>query len=288
MLNAKEEKLVSKNVKDFYYFISLNASFFGEPFFENGYLYYFDGEVVALISPRVEGEITKANLNSTITKIIKKHSPQNLIFWGETPTKEINTQKGYKLDKRDLDLWKRELIFRTADFKSHKKYRQYLRKFDELGLEINHVKIPYYKAAYTKLIAETHVKNIGTKSLSFYSTYPTAKEVKFIEILKDKKIISINIIADNSPNYVCFAETGWDKDLNRISGIVKAKLIEYYLDKTKLISWGGAANEGIFNYKRELIGKDIPICFYENYIYYEFYKTNKKSGWWLERMAKEP
>jgi len=84
---------------------------------------------------------------------------------------------------------------------------------------------------------------------------------------------------------VCFAETGWDKGLNRISGIVKAKLIEYYLDKTKLISWGGAANEGIFNYKRELIGKDIPICFYENYIYYEFYK-DKKAEWWLERMAK--
>jgi hypothetical protein len=56
-------------------------------------------------------------------------------------------------------------------------------------------------------------------------------------------------------------------------------LFEHYKDKTKYISWGGSASEGIYNFKKEFVGK-TPFCFYENYEFYQFYKKKKKD-WWL-------
>ena len=285
MINAKEEKIINANVCDYYHLIDCNTHIFGEPFLEDNYLYYFDGEVVTIISLRLGKQIDKNSLNSVIKKIIKKHSPQNIIFRGETPTTEIDEQKGYKLSKKDIDLFRRELIFKTADFIPSKKYKYYLNKAEKEKLIINSVKLNYYRSEYTKLLSETHNKLLDIKSLSYYSIFPNLERVKFVEILKDKKIVSINIIIEALPNYVCFAETGFDRTFNRVSGITKAMLIKYYLDKAKYISWGGCANEGIFNYKKEITGKS-PLNFYNNYVWYEFYK-NKKADWWLMKMKKD-
>ncbi len=282
MLSSQEEKNVNGNVRDFYHVISCNASIFGEPFLENDYLYYFDGEVATLVSPRIKGDIDKASLNSTIQKIITKHSPVNLIFWGETPTIEIKNQEGYKLKKKITDPYGMEFIFRTTDFIPTSKYRSYLRKAEADGLKLKPVTDPYYKSEHTKLLAETHEKRLGTRSLLYYAIYPLLKDVKFFEVVRDKDVLSINIIIEALPNYVCIGEIGYSKTSKNISGISTAMLIDYYLDKTRYISWGGSANEGIFNFKQELVGK-IPLGFYDNRIWFEFYK-NQEAKWWISRM----
>ena len=285
MINAKEEKIINANVCNYYHLIDCNTHIFGEPFLEDNYLYYFDGEVITVISLRLGKQIDKNILNSVIKKIIKKHSPENIILWGETPTTEIDEQEGYKLSQKDIDLFRRELIFKTADFIPSKKYKYYLNKAEKEKLTINSVKSNCYRSEYTKLLSETHNKLLDIKSLSYYSIFPNLEKVRFVEILKDKKIVSINIIIEALPNYICFAETGYDKTFNRISGITKSMLIKYYLDKTNYISWGGCANEGIFNYKKEIIGES-PLNFYDNYIWYEFYK-DKEAKWWFMKMKKD-
>ena len=285
MINFKEEKIINANVCDYYHLIDCNTHIFGEPFLEDNYLYYFDGEVVTIVSPRLGKEIDKNSLNNVIKKVIEKHFPQNIIFWGETPTTEIDNQKGYKLSKEIMDSFRRELVFKTADFIQSKKYKYHLNKAEKEKLIINPVKLNYYKSEYTKLLSETHEKLLNAKSLSYYSIFPNMKRVRFVEILKDKKIVSINIMIEAFPNYVCFAETGYDNTFNRISGITGSMLIKYYLDKSKYISWGGCANKGIFKFKKGITG-ETPLCFYDNYVWYEFYK-DKKAEWWFMKMKKD-
>jgi len=247
-----KKKKINANVCNYYHLIDCNTHMFGEPFLEDNYLYYFDGEVVTVISLRLGKQIDKNNLNSVIKKIIKKHSPRNIIFWGETSTTEIDEQKDYKLNKKTNDLFQRELIFKTTDFIPSKKYKYHLNKAEKEKLIINPIKLNYYKSEYTKLLSETHNNLLDIKSLSYYSILPNMERVRFVEILKDKKIVSINIMIEALPNYVCFAETGYDNTFNRISGITGSMLIKYYLDKAKYISWGGCANKGISNLKKEL------------------------------------
>ena len=282
MINSQEEKIINANIKNYYHLIDCNTHIFGEPFLDDGYLYYFDGEVVTLISPRLKGEISKKSLNNIIEKIIKKHSPDNLIFWGETPTLEIDKQENYKLYKEIIAPFKKELIFETAKFVPSKKYKYYLNKAEKEKLAINPVKLDYYKSEYTKLLSKTHHKLLDLRSLSYYSIFPNVKRTKFVEIIKDGKIVSVNIILEALPNYVCFSEVGYEDSFSRISGISKSILIRHYLDKAKYISWGGCANEGIYNYKKEILG-ETPSGFYDNYVWYEFYK-NKEADWWLMKM----
>ena len=284
MINSEEEKTINANVCNYYHLVDCNTHIFGEPFLEDNYLYYFDGEVITIISLRLEKQIDKNSLNDLIKKIIKKHSPQNIILWGETSTIEIDKQKGYKFYKKDIDLFRRELVFKTSDFIPSKKYKYYLNKAEKEKLTINPVRSNYYRSEHTELLLKTHNNLLDAKSLSYYSIFPNLGRVRFVEIIKDKKIVSINIIVEALPNYICFAETGYDKTFNRISGITKSMLIEYYLDKAKYISWGGCANEGIFNYKKEITG-ETSLNFYDNYIWYEFYK-DKKAQWWFMKMAK--
>jgi hypothetical protein len=286
MINSEEEKIISSNTTNYYHLVNCNTHVFGEPFLEDDFLYYFDGDVVTLLSRRLTGETNKDIINKVIAKIIKKHSPKNLIFWGVTTTLEINEQEDYKLHKKISESYKKEFIFETASFIPSKKYKYCLNIAKRENLKINHVETNYYKHEYTKLISETHLGLLDMRSLSYYSIFPNIKNAKFVEILKGDKLISVNIIIEVLPNYVCFAEIGYDKSFNRASGVSKALLIESYLDKTKYISWGGCNNEGIFKYKKELIGK-TPICFDEDdYVWYEFYQ-NKKAEWWLMKMKEE-
>ena len=284
MINSKGEKLINENICDYYHLIDCNTHIFGEPFLEDNYLYYFDGEVITIISLRLGKEIDKKSLNNVIGKAIKKHNPQNVIFWGETPTLKIDEQEGYKLSKEINKPYKRELIFNTADFVPSKKYKYYLNKAEKEKLTINSVKLNYYKSEYTELLSRTHKKLLDVKSLSYYSIFPNMERVRFFEILKDKKIVSVNIMIEAFPNYICFAETGYDDTFNRISGITGSMLIKYYLDKVKYISWGGCANEGIFKFKKDITG-ETPLNFYDNYIWYEFYKE-KEAKWWFMKMNK--
>ncbi|MCK5475517.1 MAG: hypothetical protein KAI71_02965 [Candidatus Pacebacteria bacterium] len=285
MIDSEEEKIINANVCNYYHLVDCNTHIFGEPFLEDNYLYYFDGKVITIISLRSEKQMDKDSLNDLIKKIIKKHSPQNIIFWGETPITEIDEQKGYKFSKKDIDLFRRELVFKTADFIPSKKYKYYLNKAEKEKLTINPVKSNYYKSEYTKLLSKTHNNLLDAKSLSYYSIFPNLKGVRFVEIRKGERIVSINIMIEAFPNYLCFAETGYEDSFNRISGITGSMLIKYYLDKAKYISWGGCANEGIFKFKKEITG-ETPLNFYDNYIWYEFYK-DKKADWWFMKMAKE-
>lgn len=284
MLNLAEQKRIRENTRNFYHIVRANAHLFGEPFLENDFLYYFDGEVATLVTPRIEGEITTDNINATIAGIVKKLSPQNLIVWGEIPTTDIYEQSGYQLQKSDLALWKREIVFDTSEFVASSKYRSYLRKAKAEGLKLKFVKSPFYKAEYTKLLMETHKNLLGIKSLSYYSIFPNLEDINYVEVIKNGQLVSVNVMVEIDRNYVCLAEVGYDKDFNRSSGLSAALLFEHYLDKAKYISWGGCSNEGIHKFKRELLGK-TPVCFYDNYIWYEFYK-DERLRWWLERMKK--
>ncbi|NMC36158.1 hypothetical protein GYA49_03880, partial [Candidatus Beckwithbacteria bacterium] len=149
MLSSSEEKFIRNNISNYYQVISCNTHLFGEPFLENNFLYYFDGTVITLISPRMAGETTESAINQTIKKILAKHNPQNLIFWGESPTLTIASVSTYHLDKKVLQSYQRELVFKTSDFVASKKYKSYLHKANQEKLTINPAKISYYKAAYT-------------------------------------------------------------------------------------------------------------------------------------------
>ena len=288
MLNTKEEKLISENVKSFDHLIDCNSHIFGEPFLENDYLYYFDGKIATLITPRIKGVINNANANDTIKKIITKHDPENLLFWGEVPKLEIKKQKGYQLYNEELDQYKKEFVFKTNDFKSNPKYRRYLNMAEREGLTFNFVQLPYYKAEYTDILAKTHDDQIDIRSLSYYSIYPRAKGIKFFEVFKDKKLIAVHIVLEALPYYVCFAEIGYDKSFKNSSGISGTMLMKEYLDKAEYISLGGSANEGIYKYKQELVG-DLRGGLEDHYIWCNFYKDkrDKKIRWWLERMKSE-
>ena len=224
-------------------------------------------------------------MNKLISNIVKSYSPENIIFWGETPTLNFHQQKGYKLEKNKLELFKREMVFPVDKFVRSGKYKNYLNKAKKEKLKLKFSSSNQYKSDYLKLLAETHDNMVGVKSISYYSIFPHNDRTRFVEVLKDDKLVSVNIVIEALPNYVCFAEVGYDKKFSRISGISRAMLIEFYLLKTKYISWGGSASEGIFNYKKEILGK-TPICFYDNYVQYIFYRK-KKMDWWLDRIMKK-
>jgi hypothetical protein len=284
MITSEEKQFIDDNLVNYYHLVDYNSHFFGEPFLSNKYLYYFDGLVATIVPPRLGADMDQKTIDDLIGSIIKLHAPENIIFWGETPVLDFKDQAGYKLNKRNINLYKRELVFKTSDFLSSKKYRHYLNKAKEENLWLKFVKSPYYKSEYMDLLAKTHDKMLDVKSMSYYSIHALAGKTMFVEVLKDEKLVSVNIIIENMPNYVCFAEVGYDESFNRGSGISKAMLIGHYLGKTNYISWGGCASEGIFNYKKEILG-DTPICFYDNFIFYTYYKK-EILDWWLLRMLK--
>ena len=282
MLTKAEEKFIQENMTNFYHLAGCNTHVFGEPFLINGYVYYFDGAVVTLIVPRLKGEVTKNSLDQVMAEILKKHAPDNLIFWGETPLLDFKQPAGYKLEKEEIDLFKRELVFKTKDFVPSSRFRNYLSRAQRENLKIKAVKSNYYKADYTQLLAETHSGLLGLKSLSYYALFPNLKIIKFFEVYQNKKMVSIIVVLEVLPNYVCFAEIGYDKSFKLISGLVNALLIDYYLKKTNYISWGGCANKGIFNFKKQLTGK-TSLGFYDHYVWYDFYKK-APAKWWLMKM----
>lgn len=284
MLTKKEELKIRNNAHNYYHVVECNAHVFGEPFLEDGYLYYYDGFVITIISQRLEGVSDQDNLNGIVAYVAKKHDPENIILWGEMPNVDILNQKGYKLSSEKLEPWRRELVIHANDFQPSKKYKKYLKKAKEENLKLNFVDSKYYKEEHLRLLFNTHKnQSLGIKSLSYYCVYPNLEKTRLVEVLKGDKIVSINIIIDDSPQYVCFAEIGYDSEIKNISGLSKALLFEYYIDKTKFISWGGCANEGIFDFKKEFIG-ETPFCFYDNYERHQFYKKDKKS-WWIDRLS---
>lgn len=284
MLTKNDENLINKNCHHFYQLVGYNSHVFGEPYLFDGYLYYFDGEVATLITHKAEGLVTEESLNKAIAHIAAKHNPENLMIWGELPELKVKPLKGYKKKERKINPIYKEMVFKTADFKPTKKYRQLLRRAESEGITIKKVEVNYYKHEYTKLLAETHKSMLGPKSLSYYAIYPYKKETKFWEVIKGGKLVAVQLVVEMLPSYMCLAEIGYDKTTPKITGITDALLIDFYKNKVKYISYGGCANEGIFNHKQELIGK-IPIGFYENYLWCEFYKR-QEAEWWLFRMKK--
>ncbi len=285
MLTQSDEQAINKNLYNYYHITKCNSQVFGEPFFKNNYIYYYDGFIVTIISQRINEIPDEESLNKLVDFIIKRHRPENIIIWGEMPKLKIKSQKEYLIDYKEYEPWKRELVIHADKFIQSKKYKRYLKRAKEKGLKLNFADSKYYKHEYLKLLYNTHKnQNLGVKSLSYYCTFPNFEKTKFVEVIKDNKIVSINIIIDYSPRYVCFAEIGYDNKIKNCSGLSKALLFENYLGKTKFISWGGSANEGIFNFKKEFIG-NTPFCFYDNYVYIQLYKKEKKS-WWIMNLAK--
>jgi len=282
MLTEKEQAFILKNSTNWYHLVDCNAHLFGEPFIEDNYVYYFDGRIVTFIPNRISEKADLASINLTIKKIADLHNPDNLIVWGEVPSKEIDLE-GYKSHKREIPIWKNEMRFKTKDFVPTHAFKKALKKAKSLGLELKFVRPGFYKSEYTNLLAETHKNMLDLKSSSYYSIYPHIPYVKFTEIWKDGILISVHILSELLPKYVVLAEIGYSKDFPRISALDKALLIEHYKDKAEIISLGGCASEGIFEHKKQLIG-EIPFYEYPAFIWYEFYK-NEQSCWWLERMA---
>jgi hypothetical protein len=284
MLTEKEQEFILKNATNWYHLVDANSHLFGEPFLEDNYVYYFDGFIVTFIPNRLETKADSESINRAIEKIAKKHDPDNLIVWGEVPSKEIDLA-GYKSSKREIPIWKNEMRFRTKNFTRTRAYKKAIKKAKSLRLELKFVRPKFYKSDYTKLLAETHPTMLDLKSASYYSIYPHVPYVRFTEVWKDGKLVSVHILVELLPKYIVLAEIGYNKDFPRISAIDKALLIEHYIDKAEIISLGGCASEGIFEHKKQLIGK-IPFYEYPDFVRYEFYKKDP-SRWWLERMAKK-
>jgi hypothetical protein len=284
MLSPTDNKSITSNVTSYYQLAECNTHMLGEPFLLNNYLYYFDGDIATLISMRLKGKITSQNLNNTIFKIIKKHSPQNLIIWGETPSTNISRQNGYKLSKHNPAVQEKEMVFDTSDFVPSKKYKRYLKRAKEEKLQLKILKPNCYKASYTKLFMETHKNRLSPQEVSYYGMFPHINSVKFMEITKGSELLAVKLITAVDKRYVCLTEVGYNQKFKSSSGLSTALAIDYYLDKTKYLSWGICANKGIYDFKRWLLGK-TKLYFYENLIWYEFYKK-EKATWWYMKMLK--
>jgi hypothetical protein len=282
MLTEKDQDFVLKNATNWFHLIDCNSTFFGEPFLKDGYIYYFDGRVVTLIPERIGKKTDSKSINDVLASISIEKNPERIIVWGETPTKEIDLL-GYKSEKTESPIWKTEMRFHTRDFVPTKSYRYTLNKAKKLGLEIQFVTSRFYKSEYMKLLADTHENLLNLKSLYFYTIYPHIPYVKFAEILKDGEIVSVYILVELLPRYVVIAEVGYNKDIPRISSMGDVLLLEYYRDKSEVISYGGCETKGNFDYKKQYIG-EIAYYTYPNLIWYDFYKKSPSLRW-LDRMV---
>ena len=59
MLSKKEKQFIDDNISNYYHLIDYNSQFFGEPFLNDNYLFYFDGSIVTIVSPRLEKKMKR-------------------------------------------------------------------------------------------------------------------------------------------------------------------------------------------------------------------------------------
>ena len=96
MLNQKEINEISQGMSSFSHIPELNSPIFGEPFLDNGYIYYFDGLTLTFFPERIGQKTDIESIKKTVIKITNIHQPEEIVIWGETPNYFEIEFKGYE------------------------------------------------------------------------------------------------------------------------------------------------------------------------------------------------
>jgi len=290
MLSEKQIEWIEENMSSFDQILELNSPIFGEPFLYSSYLFYFDGTTVVLNPDRIKKKNTTSSLKKTISHITKKYSPKRIIVWGEfhkDPKKMSLGIEGYINKHRKIELQYTEMRL-FGEQKLGKTTRKLVRKLKRRGFSLKMIKRSFYSSECLDLLVKTHHHIIkGQRSIGYYVLYPLAKKMVFAEVRdSNKNLVGTILVYNNSPKYICLAETGYNKKLKNASNITNALVLDRFLNKAEIISLGGSKTEGILKFKMKYFENLKKWYNYPNYWWLEFIKKGEKikRSYWMEKM----
>jgi hypothetical protein len=291
MLNQKQINKISQGMSSFSHIPEINSPVFGEPFLDNGYIYYFDGSTLTFFPQRIAQKTDIESIKKTIIKIADIYQPKGIVIWGETPNSFEIKLKGYETHcNRKINMQKTEMRF-FGNYLLSNKANNAMGKFKKQKMTLKFVKREFYLSEYLNLLTETHKNKIDSSNMpAYYAVYPLIKKIKFAELRTKENILAgVMIIYDNSPRYVCLAEIGYNKNIQRASDILFAAFLNEYSNKSEVISLGGSETEGIFRNKKHFFKKFKKWYEYPCYVLIEYKK--KGSQWnddcWIDKMRKK-
>ena len=291
MLNQKQINEISQGMSNFFHIPEINSPIFGEPFLDNGYIYYFDGSTLTFITERIKEKTDIESIKKAIIKITALHQPEGIAIWGEVPNYFDIKLKRYETHcNRKIDIRKTEMRF-FGDYLLSGKANNAMGKFKKQKMTFKFVKRDFYLSEYLELLSKTHKNKIDSSNiLAYYAVYPLVKKIKFAEVRTKENILAgVIIIYDNSPRYACLAEIGYNKNMQGASAILFSVFLNEYLNKSELVSLGGSETEGIFQHKRQFFKNfekwyEYPYCVLMEY-------KKKGSQWnddiWIDKMRKK-
>ena len=292
MLNQKQINKISRGMSSFSHIPEINSPIFGEPFLDNGYIYYFDGLTLTFFPERIGQKTDIESIKKTAIKITDIHQPEGIVIWGEVSDYFEIEFKGYETHcNRKIDMQKTEMRFFNKYLLSGKANNA-INKFRKQKMTLKFVKREFYLSEYLNLLTETHKNKIDSSSiiLSYYAIYPLIEKIKFAEVrTKENILVGVIIIYDNSPRYVCLAEIGYDKNIQQASAILFSIFLNEYLNKSEVVSLGGSETEGIFQNKKQFFKNFEKWYEYPYDVLMEYKK--KGSQWnddiWIDKMRKK-
>ena len=291
MLSQKQINEISQGMSNFSHIPELNSPIFGEPFLDNGYIYYFDGSTLTFFPERIGKKTNIESIKKTIIKIADIHQPEGIVIWGEIPDYFDIKLKGYETCcNKKIDIQKTEMRF-FGNYLLSGKANNAMGKFKKQKMTLKFVKREFYLSEYLNLLTETHKNKIDSSNiLAYYAIYPLIEKIKFAEVRTKKNILAgVIIIYDNSPRYVCLAEIGYAKNIQRAGAILFSIFLNKYLNKSEVVSLGGSETEGIFQNKKQFF-KNFQEWYRYPYCVLMEYKK-KGSQWnddiWIDKMRKK-
>jgi len=291
MLTDVQMTEISRHMSNFFHISELNSPVFGEPFFDDGYIYYFDGAVLTFMTERVNLKTDAKSVSRSLSEAVRVHRPEGVILWGEVPEKLDVRLEGYDVVCQKMnDLFKTEMrVF--GGFSLGTKARRAVNRAEKQEITLKFVEPEFYLAEHMRLLAETHENRIDSSNgLAYYLLYPMAEKIRLGELrTKEGVLVGVMIVYDNSPRYACLLEIGYKSDIPRAGTMTFSAFLNEFLGKVEIISLGGSATEGIFRNKTELFKNCDKWSQYPHYIWQEYRRkgaTSQSNIWWIERMKK--
>ena len=276
MLIPEEEDLLHRKMDEFFHISEIVSTTWGEPFLYNDYVYYFDGFTVYIPHPFGEEDF------SILDYVVQKHDPDRIIIYSDEEPPEL---KGYEKEPWHLEAYKGE--FRVRNPKLSKKARKALNRIEKEGIEVIVRREPYYRADTLKLLVKTHDRfSVSWRNTMWYAFYPKVERVRIVELRKDGEIVGAQIVYDNRPRYVCFAEMGYREDVKRASDMVYGAALNLF-SNTEILSLGGSKTPSIFEHKKEFF-KDPELYRFGDYFWTEYIRDSLEDvDPWYIRMNKK-
>ncbi len=254
MLTNEEATIVLTKMSEFDHIFEIVSATWGEPFLHENYIYYFDGFTAYIPRPLGEEDLT------ILDYVVRRHNPQRIII---TSGKEPPDLPGYEREVWPIEGYRDEL--RILRPQPSKKMKKALNHIEREGIEVIVRSDGYYAADTLKLLVQTHEEfAISWRNTIWYALYPKIERIRLVELRKDGEIIGVQIVYDNRPRYVCFAEMGYRKDVKRASDMVYAAAFSLFGD-VEILSLGGSRTPSIFSYKLEFFKDPALYCCQDYY-----------------------